>query len=266
MGRTRRLHDVWRLLSLPLLAFLTLPLIALVLYVPPAQLIVYLGDPRVRQALGLSLTTTLIATVLSVILGTPVAGLLSQRQFRFGKVIDTLITLPTVLPPSAAGLALLIAFGRKGLLGGWLDAVGIRLAFTPAAVMLAQIFVASAFYIKAATIGFASIDEDMKHAARLDGAGGWQVFRYVIVPGAWVALVSGAVMTWARALGEFGATIIFAGNYPGTTQTMPLAIYIGFELDLDVALTLSVILITLSFLSLIVVRTILPQGQDTEGQ
>ena len=171
--------------------------------------------------------------------------------------IDTLIDLPIILPPAVAGIALLMAFGRRGILGGYLDEIGIQIAFTPVAVILAQTFIAAAFYIKAASIGFASIDRELEQAASLDGADGWHAFRYVILPLSWTALLGGAVMTWARALGEFGATIIFAGNFAGRTQTMPLAIYLGFELDLDTALTLSVILIGFAFLALLVVKWIL---------
>jgi molybdate transport system permease protein len=169
-------------------------------------------------------------------------------------VIDTLIDLPTVLPPAVAGVALLVAFGRRGILGGLLGALHIDLAFTTTAVILAQTFIAAPFYVKAAVLGFSGIDPELEQAAGLDGANSWQIFRYVIVPLSWTALLSGSVMTWARALGEFGATIIFAGNFPGRTQTMPLAIYIGFELNLDVALTLSVILIGFSFLALMLVK------------
>ncbi|MCB0164190.1 MAG: ABC transporter permease subunit, partial [Anaerolineae bacterium] len=161
--------------------------------------------------------------------------------------------------------ALLMAFGRRGLVGEWLEVGGLHIAFTQVAVVLAQTFIAAPFYVKAAMLGFAGVDRDLEQAAALDGAGGWQAFRFVTLPLAWTALLSGAVMTWARALGEFGATIIFAGNYPGRTQTMPLAIYIGFELDLDIALTLSVILVGCSFVVLLVVKGLLQRelGSNT---
>jgi molybdate transport system permease protein len=167
------------------------------------------------------------------------------------------VDLPTVLPPAVSGLALLLAFGRRGLLGGTLDAFGISVPFTAAAVVLAQLFVASPFYIKAAVVGFSAVDCELRKAAALDGANRWQTFRYIIAPMSWSAILSGALMTWARALGEFGATIVFAGNYPGRTRTMPLAIYLGFELDLDTALTLSVILVGLSFLILVLIKGVL---------
>jgi molybdate transport system permease protein len=135
--------------------------------------------------------------------------------------------------------------------------LGIQIAFTQTAVIMAQTFVAAPFYVKAASTGFASVDTELEQAAAIDGAGSWQAFRHITVPLAWAAMLSGAVMTWARALGEFGATILFAGNYLGRTQTMPLAIYIGFELDLNVALTLAAIMVVISFLVLFLVKGIL---------
>jgi molybdate transport system permease protein len=249
--------DPWWLTSLPLLLFLALPLAALILSIPPRQLLENLSKPQVRDAILISLRTTSITTIVTLVFGTPVAYLLASRQFRFKRAIDTLIDLPIVLPPAVAGVALLITFGRQGVIGGWLAAAGIQIAFTQVAVIMAQIFVAAPFYIKAASIGFASVNLELVQAAEIDGAGNWQAFRHVIVPLAWAAMLSGAVMTWARALGEFGATILFAGNFIGRTQTMPLAIYIGFELDLDIALTLAAILVVLSFLVLFLVKGIL---------
>jgi len=198
--------------------------------------------------------------LLTLLLGTPVAYLLARRRFRGHTALDTLIDMPMVLPPSVAGIALLVAFGRRGLLGQYLSVAGIELAFTTNAVVLAQLFVAAPFYIKAAAAGFAGIDRELEQAAALDGANSFQVFRYVTGPLAWTALFGGAVMTWARALGEFGATIIFAGNFVGRTQTMPLAIYQGFEQELSVALTLSVILLAVSFAVLFLVKGILRQN------
>ncbi len=255
-------HLPW-LLSLPYLAFLVLPLAALLLRLPAARLLPTLTSPQVVQAVTLSMITTAVTTVVTVCLGTPVGYLLARRRFPLRRALDTLIDLPTVLPPAVAGVALLMAFGRKGLLGGALDAWGIHIPFTWIAVVMAQTFVASAFYVKAAALGFSDISAELEQSAALDGASSWQVFRHVTLPLAWSALLSGAVMTWARALGEFGATIIFAGNYPGRTQTMPLAIYLGFELDLDVALTLAVILVGFSFLVLMVVKGLLHREVST---
>jgi molybdate transport system permease protein len=252
VGRHR---DLWSLLGVPLLIFLALPIAALLVRSSPAELLNNLGSPGVAKAIAVSLKTTLISIAAIVVLGTPLAYLLGLRSFRAKRLVETLIDLPTVLPPSVAGVALLVAFGRRGLLGAGLDALGIDLAFTQVAVVMAQTFVAAPFFIRTAAIGFAAVDRELVQAAMLDGAGSWKLFREVILPLASPSAVSGAVMSWARALGEFGATIIFAGNYPGRTQTMPLAIYIGFEVDLNTALTLSVILILLSFVSLWLIRT-----------
>jgi molybdate transport system permease protein len=247
------------LASLPMLGFLLLPLVALLLRIPLAQLLANLANREVAQAISLSMITTALTVLLTLLFGTPVAYLLARRRFRWHTALDTLIDLPMVLPPSVAGIALLVAFGRRGLLGQYLSVAGIELAFTSTAVVLAQLFVAAPFYIKAAAAGFAGIDRELEQAAALDGASPRQVFRYVTGPLAWTALFGGAVMTWARALGEFGATIIFAGNFVGRTQTMPLAIYQGFEQELNVALTLSVILLAVSFAVLFVVKGVLRQ-------
>jgi molybdate transport system permease protein len=247
------------LASLPMLVFLLLPLVALLLRIPLAQLLANLANPEVSQAISLSMITTTLTVLLTLLLGTPVAYLLARRRFRGHTALDTLIDLPMVLPPSVAGIALLVAFGRRGLLGQYLSVAGIELAYTSTAVVLAQLFVAAPFYIKAAATGFAGIDRELEQAAALDGASPRQVFRYVTAPLAWTSLFGGAVMTWARALGEFGATIIFAGNFVGRTQTMPLAIYQGFEQELNVALTLSVILLAVSFAVLFLVKGMLRQ-------
>jgi len=262
---SQRSRSGWRrsiplaLASLPLLLFLLLPLVALVLRVNLERLLANLRDSAVTQAIGLSLITTALTVLITVVAGTPVAYVLARRRFRGRTALDTLIDLPMVLPPSVAGIALLVAFGRRGLLGQYTSAAGLEIAFTQVAVVLAQTFVAAPFYVKAAIAGFASVDRDLEQAAALDGAAPLQIFRYVTLPLAWTALFGGAVMTWARALGEFGATIIFAGNFPGRTQTMPLAIYLGFELELNVALTLSVILLGTSFAVLFVVKGVLRQ-------
>jgi molybdate transport system permease protein len=256
--RSRRRQVAWLLVcSLPMLVFLLLPLIALLLRITPAQLLANLANREITQAISLSMITTAVTVVLAVLAGTPLAYLLARRTFRGRAALDTLIDLPMVLPPSVAGIALLVAFGRRGLLGQYLSGVGIEIAFTPTAVVLAQTFVAAPFYIKAAAAGFAGVDRELEQAAALDGAGPLQVLRFVTVPLAWTSLFGGAVMTWARALGEFGATIIFAGNFAGRTQTMPLAIYQGFEQELNVALTLSIILLAVSFAVLFVVRGLL---------
>jgi molybdate transport system permease protein len=256
-------RDLWQLTSLPLLLFFLLPLAAVLVRTPPASLLANLRQPAVQQAIALSLGTACLTTFLAVLLGTPLGYLLARQRFPMRRAVDILVDLPTVLPPAVAGVALLMAFGQRGLLGGALDSLGIHLAFTPLAVVLAQLFVAAPFYVRAAAVGFSSIEPEMVQAAALDGASSWQAFRSILLPLARIGLLSGAVMTWARAVGEFGATMIFAGNYPGRTQTMPLAIYLGFELDLDVALTLAVILVGCSFLVLASVKSLLQRERQT---
>ena len=261
--RTRQRRSpitLWLLVaSMPMLAFLLFPILALLLRINLGEIGANLTNEEVRQAIWLSLSSTTLSTLLGLFLGTPLAYLLARRHFRGRGVLDTLVDLPMVLPPSVAGIALLLAFGRRGVIGQWLDEVGISIAFTTLAVILAQTFVATPFYIKTAIAAFASLDRELEQAAAVDGASPWQVFVRITVPLCWPILLGGLVMSWARALGEFGATIIFAGNFPGRTQTMPLAIYIGFELDLGMALTLSIILLTISYLLLFLVKRILQQ-------
>ncbi|MCP5099295.1 MAG: molybdate ABC transporter permease subunit [Chloroflexi bacterium] len=257
------MHSAWWSLSVPILLFLLLPLAALLLRSSPLQIWHNLNDDMVLQALTLSLTTSTISMLASVILGTPLALVMAKRPFRGKRLVDTFIDLPTVLPPAVAGVALLMAFGRQGIIGNILNMFGVTIAFTQVAVVMAQTFIAAPLFVKTAVAGFATIEPELEQAASLDGANSWEVFRYITVPMARRSLLTGAVLTWARALGEFGATIIFAGNFPGRTQTMPLAIYIGFELDLDIALTLAVILMGLSFLVLIFVKLLFQQDQAT---
>lgn len=256
--RERRRADLPLILAgLPLLMLFVLPLVALALRVDPAQFLANLASPAVIQAIWISLVTSTAATALAMLTGLPLAYLLARRQFYGRTLIDTLIDLPMVLPPSVAGIALLVAFGRRGLFGQYLDDMGISIAFTQTAVILAQVFVAAPFFVKAAISALGGVDRELEHAAALDGAGNSQVFRFVTLPLALPVLFAGAVMTWARALGEFGATIIFAGNFPGRTQTMPLAIYLGFELDMGIALTLALILLVVSFGVLFTVKRVL---------
>ena len=260
----KAVSESWKILTLPLLLFICIPLVTLFLRTSPSDLFTNLNRSQVIQAISLSLFTSLIATIVTLIVGTPVAYLLAQRRSRFSQIVDTLIDLPTVLPPSVAGVALLMAFGRNGVFGPMLAAVGIHIPFTTVAVIMAQTFIAAPLYVKASAIGFSSINPELRQAAAADGASRLQSLRYVTIPLTWKALLSGCVMTWARAMGEFGATIIFAGNFPGRTQTMPLAIYIGFEIDLNVALTLAIILIGFSFLALVVVKGLLHRRLDAD--
>jgi len=261
-GARGRRPEAWWALALPLLVFLLLPLLALLVYSSPWELRVNMARPEVRQAVGLSLRTSTWATLAAVTLGTPVAYLLARRDFRGRLLVDVLIDLPIVLPPAVAGLALLLVFGRRGWVGAPLDALGLRITFTALAVVMAQTFIAVSLYVRAAVIGFAAVEPELEDAAAIDGATTWQVFWQVSLPLARRALLTGVALAWARALGEFGATIIFAGNFPGRTQTMPLAIYLGFELDLDVAVTLSVILVGLSAAVLVVIRGVLGRGDE----
>lgn len=255
--RNPNFSNLWRLTAFPMLLFIVLPLIALFSRVPPAKILEYVNQVQILQALRVSFSSAFLSTLLAVLLGIPLAVLLSRKKDGLFRIVDTLIDLPTVLPPAVAGIALLMAFGRNGLVGVWLADLGITIPFTGAAVIMAQLFVAGPLFVRAASIGLAAIDPELRQAAELDGANRWQTFTMVVLPLAWTSIVSGAVMTWARALGEFGATIIFAGNLPGKTQTMPLAIYLGFETDINIALVLSVILILISFLSIILVKGVL---------
>jgi molybdate transport system permease protein len=180
---------------------------------------------------------------------------LGRRRFRGSSIIETIVDLPIVLPPSVAGLALLLAFGRRGVVGEPLAALGLTVPFTTIAVVLAQVFVAAPFFIRSARAGFASIDRDLEDAARVDGAGEWQVARFVTIPLAATALAAGLVMSWARALGEFGATIMFAGNLEGRTQTLPLVVYSQFQADdLDRSIAAAAILVLAAFGVLVAVR------------
>lgn len=264
-ARRRDRIENWALAagSLPLLTLLLLPILALALKTPPATLLHYLGQSSTVQAISLSLVTSTATAAIVVVLGLPLAYALARRRLRGQRLVEVLIDLPTVLPPAVAGLALLMAFGRRGLIGSWLQTLGVEIAFTPVAVMMAQMFVAAPYYIKTASVGLAGVSVDLERAAELDGAGPMQVLRYITLPLAWRGIVGGVALCWARALGEFGATIIFAGNYPGRTQTMPLAVYIGFQIDLNQALTLGVILLVLSFSLLLTVRAILRDEPDT---
>ncbi len=252
-------HPALLLLALPLLLLIVLPLLALLLRVEPALLLRSLTDSSVVQAVGLSLFTSTATTLLAVLIGTPAAYLLarSSRRGRTQALLETLVELPIVLPPAVAGVALLMAFGRRGLVGAPLHEWGLNIAFSPAAVVLAQLFVASPLYVKSAIAAFGQVPRDLEDAAALDGAAPPRVFRHITLPLAGPLLSSGAVMTWARALGEFGATIIFAGNYPGRTRTMPLAIYIGFELSPGVALTLAALLLAASAGVLVLAKWVL---------
>ncbi len=256
LPRRRTVHHtlpLW-LLAAPLLVLIAAPILALVARVDFSLFLANLTSNVVIRAISLSLVTSLIATLLALCFGLPLAYLLARRQFRGKMIVDTLIDLPMILPPAVAGIALLIAFGRRGLIGAHLAEFGITLAFTQVAVIMAQTFVAAPYFVKAATAAFLGVERELEQSAALDGASPLQVFFAITIPLSWPVLSSGLVMTWARALGEFGATIIFAGNLAGRTQTMPLAIYLGFERDIQLAIVLALVLLGVAFLVLLIVK------------
>jgi molybdate transport system permease protein len=254
-GRRASEITVWAL-ALVLLLFLAIPVGALLIRALGTGATWDAGTfDTLRQALGLSMVTTAMTMVIVVVLGTPLAYLLARRRFPGAAAIEALVDLPIVLPPAVAGIALLVAFGRNGLVGRWLAEAGVTVGFTTIAVVMAQVFVSAPFYVIAARGGFARVDSDVEAAAADLGATPGQVFRTVTLPLVAPSLIAGAVLAWARALGEFGATIMFAGSFPGVTQTMPLAIYGRFGAgDLSTALLLSVVLLVASLMVLLGVR------------
>ena len=241
------------------IAFLALPVVSLLW-----RAIDYrdsLDEDRTRslllEAIGLSLATSMTAMVLVVGLGTPIAWILARSGSRAARIADAVIDLPILLPPAVAGIALLTAFGRMGTLGGWLDSRGMQIGFTSAAVVLAQMFVSAPFFIRSARAGFKRIDQDVEEAAADLGASPFIVFWRITLPLARNSIVAGLVIAWARALGEFGATIMFAGNRRGVTQTMPLAIYERYGSgDLPAAIVMSVVLLGISMVFLVAVRLV----------
>ncbi|HSK87609.1 MAG TPA: ABC transporter permease [Anaerolineales bacterium] len=237
-----------------LLALFVLPLFAVFVRAMDANFFNNAFSKQAFDALQLSLMTSSITTAITILLGTPFAYVLARWNFRFKSWVELFIDLPIVLPPSVAGLALLIAFGRRGIFGSLLNGLGISLPFTTAAVVLAQTFVAAPLFVRSARVGFAHVEKQLEEAAHVEGANQWQLFYEVMFPLAGRALISGAILTWTRALGEFGATILFAGNLEGVTQTMPMAIYLGFERNLGVALALSVVLVIVSVFLLMLTR------------
>ena len=236
--------------------FLGLPIVTLVARaILDGSLVTAIASPVVFDALWLSLVTTAISLVITVSLGLPLAFVLARRQFRGKGWLEAIVDLPIVLPPSVAGLALLLVFGRRGLLSAPFEILGIAIPFTTIAVILAQTFVSAPFFIRSARTGIAGVDRDLEDAARVDGASEGQLFRAVTVPLASAALAAGLVMTWARSLGEFGATIMFAGNVEGRTQTLPLVVYGEFQGgDLDASIAAAAILVIAAFGVLVAVR------------
>ena len=235
---------------------LGLPVLALVARaIADGSLVSVAGGRAVADALVLSLATTAVSLVLTLLVGLPLAWVLARRRFRGSTILETVIDLPIVLPPSVAGLALLLLLGRRGVLGEPLHALGLEIPFTTLAVIVAQTFVSAPFFVRSARAGFATVDHDLEDAARVDGASEREVFRRITVPLASTALAAGLVMGWARSLGEFGATIMFAGNVEGRTQTLPLVVYAEFQAgDLDASVAAAAILVLAAFGVLVSVR------------
>jgi molybdate transport system permease protein len=241
-------------------AFLTLPIVAIFVDVGPGELLESLGDSASLEALRLSLETTLIALIIIVAVGTPAAYLLATRSFPGKAAVVTLIELPLILPPAAAGIGLLAALGPKGLIGPQLEALGITLPLTTAGVVVALVFVASPFYVRQVQAGFASLDRTLLEASSTLGAPEARTFARVAVPLALPALGTGAALAWGRALGEFGATLMFAGSFRGVTQTAPLAIFERLSSDFPAALALSAVLVAASAVLLLGVKLLIGRG------
>lgn len=237
------------------LAFLVVPLVALLTQAPWASFVRILGDPAAQQALLLSLESSLCATAVSLVIGVPLAWLLARDALPGTRYWRALVLVPLLLPPVVAGVTLLAAFGRRGLVGQWLyQGLGIQLPFTTVGVVIAEAFVAMPFLIITLEGGFRGAGRRFEDAASTLGASAWTTFRRITLPLVWPAVVAGTVLCWARALGEFGATITFAGNFPGVTQTMPLAVYTALESDRDAAIALSIILLAVSITVLVALR------------
>jgi molybdate transport system permease protein len=239
------------------LAFLVLPIVALFVHTSPGRLIDQLSFPAVKDAFLVSLRTSLIAQALIVLVGTPTAYLIATRRFPGRPLAITLVELPLVLPPAVAGIGLLAAFGRAGLLGSTFDALGFSIPFTQAAVVMAVAFVASPLYIRQAIASFEGVNPDLVSASRTLGAGPARTFLRVVLPLARAGLAAGIALSFARGIGEFGATIMFAGSLQGVTQTLPLAIYAEFARNFDTAVAIGAALVLFSLVLLLALRLLL---------
>jgi molybdate transport system permease protein len=254
------------LLALALAAavtFLTLPVVAIFVDSTPAELIDSLGEPGALDALWLSLRVTALALAIILVVGTPAAYLLATRSFRGKALVVTLVELPLVLPPAVAGIALLAAVGPSGILGGAVEAAGIELSLQTAGVVVALTFVASPFYIRQAMAAFATVDRTLMDASRTLGVSEARGFFRVMIPAAVPGLAAGTALALGRALGEFGATLMFAGSFQGITQTVPLAIYDRFSTNFDSALALSAVLVGVSAAILLSVKLV--HGSEALG-
>lgn len=245
----------------PLSLFLILPIAALFLSVGPLRILEALAEPSARSAIWLSAKTTTVALVFITVTGTPLAWRLAGASGKGARVLETLIELPIVIPPAVVGVALLQTYGRSGLFGPALEAIGVHLPFTTAAVVFAQIVVAAPFFVSGATAGFRRIDREQILVARTLGANRIEAFRRVVLPAALPAIAASAALAWARALGEFGATLFFAGSMTGETQTMPLAVFAALEADVSEANALAVLLATAAFFALFAIRLLTRIGE-----
>ncbi len=250
-----------------LLAFLIVPILALILRISEGgALRTSFASPVVREALALSLVTSLATVLLAVSFGTPLAYLLSRREFKGKAVVESLVDLPLVLPPVVAGVTLLVAFGRTGLAGPLLDVMGVQIGFNTAAVVTAQTFVATPFFVRSARAGFTSVSRHLENASKTLGVSPFGTFLRITLPLSAPSLLAGMAMAWARALGEFGATIMFAGNLAGKTRTLPLAILTSMEEDLDAALAASLLLLAVSFAVLVTFHFVGSRGGAADAQ
>jgi molybdate transport system permease protein len=247
------------------LGFLAVPLAALFTDAGPGELISSLGDPQAADALWLSLRTSVAAVVIIVLIGTPAAYLLARRSFRGRSLVLTLIELPLVLPPAAAGIALLAAFGPRGVLGGAVEDLGLRLVLETAGVIVALTFVSAPFFVRGAIAAFEAVDRDLLDASRTLGVGEAGTFARVAIPGAGAGLGAGLALAWGRALGEFGATLMFAGSLQGVTQTAPLAIFEFLSSDFTASIALSAVLVVISAALLLAVKLLVRAPDDARG-
>jgi molybdate transport system permease protein len=258
VSRTREGADVPLPLLLPAAlgtAFLVLPMVGLLVRAPWSDIGPALAAPEVGQALRLSLVCATLATLLSLVLGVPLAWVLARSRIRGRSALRALVTVPLVLPPVVGGVALFTVLGRKGFIGSWLDeSFGITIPFTTAAVVIAETFVAMPFLVISVEGALRAADTRFEDVAATLGAGRWTTFRRITLPLVAPGIAAGAVLCWARALGEFGATITFAGNYPGTTQTMPLAVYLALQEEPEAAVVLSLVLLAVSLATLLLLR------------
>lgn len=245
-------RSLFTLIGIIGILFLSLPIAVLALHTIDTRAWFALNSPLVREAIYLSFVTTFLTVLVTLIFGTPLAYMLARGRFRGRRLVNVLVELPIVLPPAVAGLALLLTLGRRGVFGPTLESLGIILPFSMTAVVIAQTFVAAPFYVRSAQVGFHAVPREIEDAARVDGAGNLALFFLITVPLSARALGAGIVLCWARALGEFGATILFAGSLQGRTQTMPLLIYNILERDIDAAVTTGLLLVGLALLALII--------------